>query len=38
MVKDDDEDDVSEEEIQARIQALMEENSAEKEGMETVSH
>ena len=37
MVKDDDEDDISEEEIQARIEALMEENSAEKETMESVS-
>ena len=36
MVKDDDEDDISDEEVQARLQALMDENNAEKAGMEQV--
>ena len=36
MVKDDDEDDISDEEVQARLQALMDENNAEKASMEQV--
>ena len=34
MIKDDDEDDLSEEEVQARLQALMEENESEKNNIE----
>ena len=37
MVKDEDEDDISDEEVQARLQALMEENNAEKASMEQVT-
>ena len=36
MVKDDDEEDISDEEVQARLQALMDENNAEKASMEQV--
>lgn len=36
MLKDDDEDDISDEEVQARIRALMDENNKDKETMEQV--
>ena len=36
MMQGEDEDDVSDEELQARVQALMEENDKEKAGMEEV--
>ena len=36
MVKDEDEEDISDEEVQARLQALMDENNAEKASMEQV--